>query len=70
MLSEDVLIPLHNGPVLTITQIIKNVMSSASEAELAGLVTIAKKWSHCNKLSSKWYGHNSKLPSNATTQHQ
>ena len=43
MLSEDVLIPLHNGPVLTITQIIKNVMSSASEAELEGFFTIAKK---------------------------
>ena len=26
MLSEDVPIPLHNGPVLTIAQIIKNVM--------------------------------------------
>ena len=42
MLSEDVLIPLHNGPVLTIAQIIKNVMSSASEAELTGLFIIAK----------------------------
>ena len=42
MISEDVLIPLQNGPVLTITQIIKNVMSSASEAELAGIFTIAK----------------------------
>ena len=42
MLSEDVLIPLHNGPVLTITQIIKNVISSASKAELTGLLTIAK----------------------------
>ena len=42
MLSEDVPIPLHNGPFLTIAQIIKTVMSSASEAELAGLFTIAK----------------------------
>ena len=42
MLSEDVPIPLHNSLVLTITQIIKNVMSSASEAELTGIFTIAK----------------------------
>ena len=42
MLSEDVPIPLHNVPVLTIAQIIKNVMSYASEAELAGLFTITK----------------------------
>ena len=42
MLSEDVPIPLHNGPVFTISQIIKNVMSYASEAELAGLFNIAK----------------------------
>ena len=42
MISEDVPIPLHNCPVLTIAQIIKNVMSSASEAELTGLFTIAK----------------------------
>ena len=42
VLLEDFLIPLHNSPVLTIAQIIKNVMSSASEAELAGLFAIAK----------------------------
>ena len=42
MLSEDVPIPLHNSPVLTIKQIIKKVMSYASEAEIAGLFTIAK----------------------------
>ena len=42
MLSEDFPIPLHKGPVLTIAQIIKNVMSSAPEAELAGIFTIAK----------------------------
>ena len=43
MLSEDVPVPSHNGPVVTIDQIIKNVMSPAAEAELAGLFTIAKK---------------------------
>ena len=42
MLSEDVPVPLHKGPVLTIAQIIKNVMSISSEAELEGLFTIAK----------------------------
>ena len=42
MLSEDVLIPLHNCPVLMIAHLINNVMSSTSEAELAGLFAIAK----------------------------
>ena len=42
MLSENVLIPRHNGPVLTIAQIIKDVISYASEAELSGLFTISK----------------------------
>ena len=37
MLSENVPAPTYNGPVLTVAQIIKNVMSSASKAELAGL---------------------------------
>ena len=34
ILSEEVPVPAHNGPVLTIAQIIKNVMSSAAEADL------------------------------------
>ena len=34
MLSEDVPVPKYNGLVLTITKIIKFVMSSAAEAEL------------------------------------
>ena len=42
MLSKDLPVPAHNGPVLTITQIIKSVMSSAAEAEIASLFTIAK----------------------------
>ena len=37
MLSEDVPVPRYNGPVLTIAKIIKCVMSSAAESELAGL---------------------------------
>ena len=42
MLSEDVPVPTYNGPILIITQIIRNVMSSASEAELAGLFICVK----------------------------
>ena len=42
MLSEDMPVLPHNRPVLTIAQIIKNVMSSSSESELAGLFTISK----------------------------
>ena len=42
MLSENVPAPTYNGPVLTVAQIIKNVMSSAAEAELAGLFICAK----------------------------
>ena len=37
MLSENTPVPSLNGPVLTIAQIIKNVMSSAAEAKLSGL---------------------------------
>ena len=42
MLSKKVPAPTYNGPVLTVAQIIKNVMSSAAEAELAGLFICAK----------------------------
>jgi hypothetical protein len=42
MLSEDVPAPSYNGPVLTVAQIIKSVMSSAAEAELGGLYICAK----------------------------
>ena len=42
MLSEDVPVPKYNGLVLTITKIIKFVMSSAAEAELEGLYICAK----------------------------
>ena len=41
-LSEDDPIPRFNGPLLTIAQIIKFVMSSAAEAELAALFITAK----------------------------
>jgi hypothetical protein len=42
MLSEDVPIPTFNGPVLTLSQIIKFVASSTTEAELVGLYICAK----------------------------
>ena len=41
ILSEDVPVPKYNGPVITIAQIIKCVMSSAAEAELEGLYICA-----------------------------
>ena len=41
-LSSDVEFPHNNGAILNIAQIIKNVMSSATEAELAALYIIAK----------------------------
>ena len=41
MLSENTPVPSINGPVLTIAQIIKSVMSSAAEAELSGLFICA-----------------------------
>ena len=42
MLSKEVPVPKSNGPVLTISQIIKCLMSSSDEAELAGLYICAK----------------------------
>ena len=46
MLSENNPVPSINGPVLTIAQIIKNVMSSTAEAELSGLFICAKDMIH------------------------
>ena len=42
MLSKNTPVPSLNGPVLTISHIIKNVMSPAAEAELSGLFICAK----------------------------
>ena len=42
MLSENTPVPSLNETVLKISQIIKNVMSSAAEAELSGLFICAK----------------------------
>ena len=43
-LYEDVPIPTFNGVVLTISQIIKFIMSSATEAELVSLFLIVRKF--------------------------
>jgi len=40
-LSSDTTVPPNNGTVLNIAHIIKNVMTSATEAELAGLYIMA-----------------------------
>ena len=41
IIVEDIPVPTYNGPILTIAQIFRNVMSSAAEAELAGLFICA-----------------------------
>ena len=43
-LSKNMSIPIFNGAILTIAQIIKYVMSSAAEAELASLFITARKF--------------------------
>ncbi len=51
MLSDNNPVPSFNGPILTLTQIIKFVASSAAEAELAGLYICAKEMVPlCNSL--------------------
>jgi hypothetical protein len=42
-LSSNTTIPPNNGAILNIAHIIKNVMSSATEAKLAGLYIMARK---------------------------
>ncbi len=42
-LSSNVTVPPNNGAILNIAHIIKNVMSSATEAELAGMYIMARK---------------------------
>ena len=41
-LSDNALVPQNNGAILNVAQIIKNVMSSATEAELGALFIMAK----------------------------
>jgi hypothetical protein len=59
--------PKHNGPVLSISEIMKFVMSSATEAKLGTLYTTAKEMAPSIKLSSKWVGLNHTIPSKQTT---
>jgi hypothetical protein len=62
--SEE--IPINNGAVLNISQIIKAVMSSAAEAELGALSSTPKQLCPCDKHSRKWDIHNHALPSKPT----
>ncbi len=47
-LSSDTTVPPNNGAVLNIAHIIKNVMSSATEAEPAGLYIMVREAIHQN----------------------
>ena len=74
-LSEDDPIPRFNGAVLTIATIIKFVMASAAEAELAALFIAARKmvphhakWYPTAKTSSTRDGHNHAAPYKPTIQ--
>ena len=53
-LSKNVNNPPNNGEILNIAQIIKNVMTSATEAELGGLYIIAKECVHICLTLKKW----------------
>ena len=50
--TED--LPINNGAVLNILQVIRAVMSSAAEAELGTLFINAKTASQCNAHLRKW----------------
>jgi hypothetical protein len=66
-MSKNDPFPRHNGPVLSISQIMKFIMSSAAKAELGALYTAAKEWPLSNRPSTKWVGHNPALQSRQTT---
>ncbi|EJK62785.1 hypothetical protein THAOC_16591 [Thalassiosira oceanica] len=55
-LSNDVQYPPNNGAILNIAQIIKNVMSSATEAELAALYIVARECVYIRLILSEM-GH-------------
>eukprot|EP00804_Cyclotella_cryptica_P013681 CCRYP_016123-RA/>CCRYP_016123-RA protein AED:0.28 eAED:0.28 QI:0/0/0/1/0/0/3/0/318 len=57
-LSENDHYPTNNGAVLTISQIIKVVMSSAAEAELVRYISMPAKSFPCDTSFSKWATHN------------
>jgi hypothetical protein len=60
-------VPTFNDPVLTISQIIKFVASSAAEAELAGLSSVPKKRSLNATPLWEWDGHSQNLSFKQTT---
>ncbi len=60
-------IPINNGAVLNIVQIIRAVMSSAAEADLAHCSSTPKRQSPCNTHSRKWDIHKLAPPSKPTT---
>ena len=55
-MSTDTVHPPNSGAVLNIAQIIKNVMSSAAEAELGALYIMAREAIHIRNILAK-LGH-------------
>ena len=68
MLSEDTPVPPFNGPILTIANIIKFVMSLQLRLNLRGSSSQPRKWFRSTKPSSKWVGHSHLPPYRWTTQ--
>jgi hypothetical protein len=50
-MAGDNEIPINNGTIFNILQVIKSVMSSAAEAELAALLSMQKPLSPCAQRS-------------------
>jgi hypothetical protein len=67
MLLEDIPIPAFNGPILTLSQIIKFVASSAAKQNLWVSMSVPKKWSHYKIPLRKWAGRNPSLQFKPTT---
>jgi hypothetical protein len=67
-LSENDPFPRFNGAILSIAQIIKFLMSSAAEAELAALFVTAGEMIPHRQHSLTWGGPNLKAPSRLITQ--
>jgi hypothetical protein len=66
-MSKNDPFPRHNGPILSIFQILKCVMSSAAKAKLEALYTAAKEMVPLQQTLNKWVGHNPALQSSRTT---
>ncbi len=69
-LSENDPFPHFNGAVLSIAQIIKFVMASAAEAELAALFIMAQEMIPHRQTLLTWVGPNLRVPSKLITQPQ